>query len=161
MRIIILIIIIAFCIKGNAQYEGYLICNFEESSESYLTIDKVNDTNNIWQIGEPGKSYLSSAYSSPNVIITDRIHTYPVNDTSSFYITCVAGFGFELNGVVGIGGYYKVDSDSLLDYGKIEISTDNGLSWFDPLSDSILETDIFSNKPTFTGRSEWHNLGYI
>jgi len=71
MRIIILIIIIAFCIKGNAQYEGYIICNFEESSESYLTIDTVNGKNNIWQIGNPGKSYLSSAYSSPNVIITE------------------------------------------------------------------------------------------
>jgi hypothetical protein len=101
-----------------------------------LTVDSNANPNNIWQIGIPQKPILNNAWSIPNVIITDTIYSYPVNDTSSFIIEGIAThssssilwFNFNLS------FQYFVDSDTLTDFGKIEFSPDNGTTWIDLLS---------------------------
>ena len=102
------------------------------------------DTNNIWQIGVPQKTLFNQANSQPNVIITDTINNYGTNDTSSFtvrYNTYNCPYAF---------GKYYVDSDSLNDFGIIEISIDSGQTWINILEDSL---NFSPEKPVLTGSS--------
>lgn len=157
-KYIFLLFLVCNTYVHSQDYGAYLI-DFEDTNVlSRLTIDTISNKNNSWQIGTPNKDYLSNARSKPNVIITDTINPYPAIDTSGFYITHIADQGYEYNQIVRISGYYKVDCDSIYDYGKIEISLNNGKHWFDPLSDTIPENYIHSTKPVFTGKSDWTNF---
>ena len=134
----------------------------------HLTIDTLSNPNNIWQIGAPQKSIFTSAYSLPNVLITDTINAYPINDTSIFYITNVAkGGGFEWPHTVVLTGQYFVNSDTITDYGKIEFSPDNGTTWIDMLNDTVGNWLWYDNdKPVLTGNSNqwksfWVNLAEL
>lgn len=103
------------------------------SSSDLIAIDTSNP-NNIWQIGRPQKSFLNSAYTIDNAIITDTVNSYPVNDTSSFimkvpedllalYSTGTSG------GNIVVSFYTKYQTDSLNDFGRIEFSSDSGTTW--------------------------------
>ncbi len=120
--------------------------------------------NNIWQIGSPQKQILSTAYSPSNVIITDTINPYPINDTSSFIISKTASGGVLGPGWVGteffISGQYYVNSDTLNDFGMIEFSPDNGDTWidlltYDPYDEYITWYDGNggNTRPTLSGNS--------
>jgi hypothetical protein len=52
-----------------------------------------------------------------------------------------------------IGASYKFDSDSLNDFGRMEISFDHGATWLNALSDTVIP-DIYwtTPKPVLTGR---------
>jgi hypothetical protein len=53
-----------------------------------------------------------------------------------------------------IHGDYNVQTDSLNDYGKIEFSPDNGITWFDLINDTIFNLSfIWYSKPILTGNS--------
>jgi len=101
--------------------------------------DTINNPNNIWRIGAPHKPYFAGNPTVPIALMTDTINPYPINDTSYF---CVKIWNHGLTG--GLGYYssfyilysYKVDSDSLHDYGFIEFSPDNGQTWYF-LNDSL------------------------
>lgn len=81
-------------------------------------------TNDLWQIGHPGKTFFDGAYAGMNALLTDTIDPYPPNDTSSFiYVirnpytqTCLSGLQF----------WHKYDTDTLNDIGIIEASYDGG-----------------------------------
>ena len=52
-----------------------------------------------------------------------------------------------------IGGYYKFDSDTLKDFGRIEFSLDHGITWLNALSDSVIpDWAWLGTKPVLTGR---------
>jgi hypothetical protein len=132
--------------------------NFEDNvSLHQLFIDTNENPNNIWQIGPPQKSIFDSSYSMPNVIVTDTINYYPVNDTSSFTIKTIADLGYIWPHAAAVGAAYKVNSDSLNDYGLIEFSPDNGNTWIDLLNDTIYDSYFYWmnpwGKPTLTGNS--------
>ncbi len=115
-----------------------------------IYFDSVNNPNNIWQIGIPGKTLFNDAHSPVHVIITDPVNPYPLNDTSSFIITHERWFG--PTAWFNIEFYYKMDSDTLTDFGQIELSIDNGLIWYNLLTqDSLLGVDWFDPKPVLTG----------
>ena len=148
--------------------------NFESQDElKHLRIDTISNPNNIWQIGKPLKALFSNAYSIPNAIVTDRINTYPTNDTSVFIITNIAnGQGFEWPHTVILAGQFFVNSDTLTDYGKIEFSPDNGVTWIDMLNDTVIIDTTYNdvwywyNKPVLTGNSNqwkdfWVNLARL
>lgn len=124
----------------------------------YVDFDNPTDTtfvtfeissNSIWQVGIPQKTILNQANGGEKVIITDTINPYPINDTSSFIIKCeVSGGALE--------GAYSCDTDSLNDYGLIEISIDSGQTWINILEDSLVNQGIPSGlavKPILTGNS--------
>ena len=168
-KIFTLFFVFITVISYSQVYWAYNI-NFEDISQLFrLEIDTISNPNNIWQIGSPQKTTLSNAYSSPNVIITDTVNSYPINDTSVFIIKHIACFGLFVGGYVDLVGYYYVNSDTLKDYGKIEFSHDNGTSWVDLLNDSILIDTInnhywyWSNldKPTLTGNSNGWNGFFV
>jgi hypothetical protein len=125
------------------------------------------DTANVWQIGIPNKTFFDSAYSAPNLIVTDTVIFYPVNNESSFTL------GFELQGgSPTIDFMHKFDTDSGFDGGYVEFSFDQGSTWTHltaqtnvqwvamygfSTSNFYNETDTLQNgKPAFTGKSnEW------
>lgn len=118
---------------GYGQNDWGCTINFETNPQcytDYLWIDSISDTNNIWQIGAPQKILFNSAYSPSNVIITDTINPYPTNDTSMFYILHPAMC--SCSNYFNIQGRYKINTDGN-DYGKIEFSPDNGVTWIDSI----------------------------
>ena len=151
--------------KLNGQYDldGNYDLNFDnEYGLNHLFIDTIADPDNIWQVGVPQKGLFTSAKSLPNVIVTDAINSYPVNDTSSFLIMNVANYGFVTQHTVILEGQYFVDSDTLKDYGKIEFSPDNGIIWLDLFNDSIPVSEWYwyCNMPVLTGNSHgWKSFG--
>lgn len=141
----------------------------------HLFIDTISNINNVWQVGHPQKTIFTSAYSSPNVIVTDSINPYPTNDTSVFIITNVAiGQGFEWPHTVILSGQYYINSDTLTDYGEIEFSPDNGTTWINMLNDTVIIDTTYNlvwfwdgyEKPVLSGNSNkwksfWVNLAEL
>lgn len=117
------------CYYYQIDFEG--TGTYENANCHWLYNDTISNPANIWQIGPPQKTVLSSAFSNPNVIITDTINTYPVNDTSSFILGHIATLGITITNQISLSGKYYVNSDTLLDKGIIEFSPDNGISWID------------------------------
>lgn len=137
----------------NTIYAVYI--DFEswyDSTTLSYDIDTMN-SNNIWQIGTPQKTVLNQAESAPNVLITDTVNTYPINNTSSFIVS------YPNWDCAEIQGYYYCDTDSLNDYGIIELSTDFGQTWIN-LTDSI-HNDPLATNLTLTGRSNGWQHFYI
>lgn len=171
MKNLFALLLLAFTFSSlQAQFN----CNFEDPS-SYscqkLSIDTLSNPDNIWQIGSPQKVDLDSAYSSPNVIITDTISPYPENDTSYFIIKYQARGGLGWGHTSEISFTYWVNSDTLNDFGTIEFSPDNGQTWVDLITDTAYMDSnhwYLSTPPSLTGRSNgWaftscntNHLGY-
>jgi hypothetical protein len=147
------------CIGGNYDL------NFDTSlGFCHLTIDTLTDSTNIWQVGKPQKTVFDSAYSPKNVIVTDSLNPYAINDTSYFIITNTTGFGgFTVPSVVLLSGYYYVNTDTLTDYGKIEFSADHGATWIDLINDTTYASYIHWSlgKPTLTGNSNGWKRFYV
>ena len=76
-------------------YDMQFILSFDDPSQfSGIDIDTISNPNNSWQVGAPQKSLFTSALTPPNVIVTDTINPYLINDTSIFSLTFLAGPGF-------------------------------------------------------------------
>lgn len=154
------LIILAFCSNVVfGQYYGNYEINFDnEYGLENLYIDTVSNTKNIWEIGSPNKIGFDSAYSNPNTICTDLNNPYPINDTSVFLIKNLADGGFKYDHTVILAGKYKIDTDSLKDFGRIEFSPDNGTTWIDLLTDTVYQEKWcymwWSEKPCFTGKTD-------
>jgi len=138
--------------------------NFDNSTYlNRVVIDTSSNPNNIWQIGHPNKTIFDSANSNPNVIVTDTINPYLINDTSSFTIIHIATDGWALGyPKVDIGGWYSVNSDTLTDYGYIDFSPDHGNTWFRAdSSEGFCTWGAIEELPTFTGNSNgWKHFYY-
>jgi hypothetical protein len=151
-----------------AQYNmpdewGDYIYTFDDTTHWHsLSIDTINNPDNIWQIGHTQKNTIDNAFSQPNVIITDTIDSYPPNNLSIFEIVHQAQDGFIDGGVAVFSGFYYVDSDSLFDYGTIEFSPDDGATWINLLTDTVYSDyyNWFTEKPILTGSSiNWTFFG--
>ncbi|MCB0480662.1 MAG: T9SS type A sorting domain-containing protein [Flavobacteriales bacterium] len=107
--------------------------------------DTLSNPNCIWQIGPAKKPNLKYVSSGKYCIITDTINPYPTNDTSYFIlrmkefpVPTSEGFAF-----INLSVNYMTDSDSLKDYGTLELTTDNGSTWENLLNYSgSLNVDI-------------------
>jgi len=128
----------------------------------YLTFNTISNPNNIWQVGRPQKNYFTSANSFPNAIVTDTINPYPINDTSQFIITHKVFVPVGGYCGTGINAYYKVNSDTVNDFGKIEFSYDLGQTWINILLDTnIIEHNFPYIAPVFSGNSNgWKQLSF-
>ena len=123
-----------------------------------IFIDTISSPNNTWQIGEPGKPLFNSSFSPTHAILTDISNPYPPNNTSSFIITHIRDWPIGTdNYFLLLDFYFKMDSDTLEDYGKIDISIDNGSSWHDLDSlDALNYLFWLEPKPVLTGAvHEW------
>lgn len=81
---------------------------------------------NAWQVGKPQKTYFNAASSLPNVLVTDTITTYPINDTS------IVIASIDLTrwrwGIQAMRWEQKLDLESG-DGAIIEYSLDSGITW--------------------------------
>src|SRR4051812_30284690 len=66
-------------------YPRLVDMNTRDTVTKYFYIDSLQ-TNNIWQLGKPSKPVFDSAYSKPLALVTDTLHPYPINNTSSFIV---------------------------------------------------------------------------
>jgi len=155
-KLLLLTIIIVNIINSNIF--GQFSCYIDFSSPTACPNikyyrDTINNPNNIWQIGAPHKPYFASNPTVPVALMTDTINPYPINDTSYF---CFKIWNHGLTG--GLGYYssfyflysYKVDSDSLHDYGFLEFSPDNGQTWY------FLNDSLYSNCWDNPFAGYWH-----
>ncbi len=110
---------------------------FEEPYE-YLVID--TSSQNIWQIGEPNKTFFDSAYSVNNAIVTDTLNFYPLNNYSYFDLK-IGAFNYNdyYPGDIFIEIKHKFDTDTLKDGGFITVSYDQGLTWMNIINDTVYE----------------------
>jgi len=121
---------------------------------------------NIWQIGPPQKRIFDAATTLPNVLVTDTINNYPINNNSSF--------SFPVNsdlinwGILAVQWTQKLDMDHGKDGGLIEYSTD-GTNWENVFNSSYVYSfygfenenkDTLENgTPVFTGvDSLWRDI---
>ncbi len=164
MKRILLSVTLCLIASGSFAQLGFgsYNLNFEDTILFvHLRMDSSINHNNLWQISAPQKTVFISAYSTPNVIVTDNINPYPVSDTSSFELVNRADQGWTYPHTVTISGYYWVNSDSLTDYGTIEVSPDNGTTWIDLINDTSYTSYYtwWSAKPILSGNSNgWQYL---
>lgn len=140
--------------------------NFEDTTGYYnfLKIEAGGPlSTNSWQIGSPNKTIFTLANSSPNVIVTDTVNFYQSNDSSVFEIYQVNDFGQRCIPMYDFSGYYWVNSDTLTDFGKIEVSPDMGITWIDLIDDPNYSSmaQWYSEKPTLTGNSDEWKYFYV
>jgi hypothetical protein len=150
---------LTFCLNlGIAMAQSWdddYILNFDQPQYLFhLKIDTLNYPGRSWQMGPPQKDIFNESFSYPNVMVTDTLDPYPVNDTSVFIIKNLGTQGV-MYGIEVLQGFYYVNSDSLNDYGLIEFSPDNGLNWIDLVNDtsSLPNISWWSEKPVLTGNS--------
>jgi hypothetical protein len=165
MRNLLLIFNFSIFILG-----GYCqpMINFDDSVNLFrIRIDTTNPENN-WHIGTPQKNIFSSAYSIPNAIVTDTANPYPVNNPSIFYLGSGGDIMLDYHWAL-LNFKYKVDCDSLNDYGRIEISQDTGKTWTNILKGGYWEikdstgnmiNSFYTNDTlAFTGTTNgWYNF---
>lgn len=149
---------------------GYGFINFEDTMDLYRIEIDTSISNNIWQIGAPNKSFFSSSYSVPNAIVTDTLNPYPVNNNSVFYYRTSGDYNADAHGAV-LEFWYKMDCDTLFDFGKLEISIDTGNTWYNLTSgyfwwvvfdslNNLLQASYNSNDTiVFTGKTNgWYKF---
>ena len=126
-RVILISLFIQILLKSYSQI-GWGEINFDDNIDLFrITIDTTLP-NNIWQIGSPHKSFFTSSYSIPNAIITDTLNSYPANNKSVFYFRTSGDYNTDSHDAV-LDFWYKMDCDTLNDFGKVDISLDTGLTW--------------------------------
>jgi hypothetical protein len=141
-----------------SEHQMIYYVNFDDGNcMEGLAIDTASNVNNVWQIGAPQKNVFNNSYSAPNAIVTDTLNSYPANDTSSFIFSHIASLGFYYHHTVSIEGYFYVNSDTLNDFGLIELSPDNGNTWYDIVNDPQFTSSWESQKPILTGNSNGWN----
>lgn len=97
-------------------------------SALFTTID-TSYVDNIWQVGPPQKSIFNNAWNTPNVLITDTIQSYPINNHSSFSMhipNTTPGWSWS---ILAIQWMQKLDFEEGKDGGIIEYSIDSGQTW--------------------------------
>lgn len=135
--------ITCFVSIGHSQFDPEIdidITNFENYYDYSISID--TSSQNLWQVGTPGKSFFDSAFSPSLAILTDTINSYSSNNASffdlKFYPNNPSYSSPFYGGNVFFEIKHKFDTDTLLDGGYISISYDNGQSFTNILKDSLV-----------------------
>ncbi len=160
--------IINVCENCNNRSHIFDFNSLEDSTRFFFYIDSTQ-TNNIWQLGSITKPNFSLG-NRPRGFITDTINPYPVGNISSFQFSiknCEESMPNSCGGYQAayISIYTKIDSDTTLDGGTIEVSH-NGSPWINLIRDSLsvvsgymysLKDTVKSlGKPGFSGTmTEW------
>ncbi len=108
---------------------------------------------NIWQVGKPQKTLFHAASTIPNVLVTDTINYYPVNNISRFSFKYNVQYPW---GVLALQWMQKLDMDLHKDGGIIEYSKDTGQTWISVFNNpNILNFYGFqpgNSDTTYTGK---------
>ena len=155
-KISLFFLILLLSVKCYSQ-DGYI--TFDNSTDLYRIKIDTSIVGNVWQIGTPRKLFFNSANSLPNAILTDSISFYPVNNTSVFYLSInppiVPPWAMK---VTEFYFHYKMDCDTLTDYGIIEISLDTGITYSNLLQSSGYQVTDSIGNVVFSGGSGSSNI---
>jgi hypothetical protein len=154
MKKIFLVINLLFVVIGGfTQFPNHI--NFDDSVNLFRIHIDSTLPDNIWQIGQPDKTIFTSSHSIPNAIVTGLHNPYPANNTSIFYLGTGGDFGNKFHAAM-LYFYYKMDSDTLNDFGKIELSPDHGNTWVNIFSNNNFYqiTDSLGNVVNSTGSGD-------
>jgi len=115
-----------------------------ENPYQYIEIGSTPD--NIWEIGEPNKLFLDSAFSFPKAIITDTNDFYPTSN-NSFFDLYIGNYNIDwFPDDIFIEIKHKFDTDTLKDGGYITVSYDMGETWANIIDDVSTWTEITPNE---------------
>ena len=180
MKTLYLMIICFFMINHSTLSQidppWYMQFDFETIEyKNFITLD----SSLVWQIGEPSKPYLDTAFSGEKVIMTDTLNSYPGNTKDCFYLIIdpikYKWFGYTW---CDLEFHHRIDCDSSTEGGYLEISYDKGQNWKNIIFDSIhFEIDEWSfadpinfyekddtlenGMPAFSGRNmEWQHTRF-
>jgi hypothetical protein len=170
MKKFILIIFFSLLLLKSFSQWGHGFINFDDTAGLFRISIDTSITNNIWQIGSPHKSFFSSSHSLPNAIVTDTLHPYPINNNSVFYYRTSGDYNTDSHDAV-LDFWYKMDCDTLNDFGKVEISLDTGITWqnltigwwswwtvYDSLH-NVIQTSNNNDTIVFSGRTNgWYEF---
>lgn len=125
--LLILFLFGSILLRSQNVYNQYFD-GFNTNPNTSIIVGIQTSSTNIWQIGKPQKTLFSSASTTPNVIVTDTINTYPINNVSSFTFAVKQtsppiGFPYALQ------WKQKLDMDAGFDGGIIEVSMNSGNTW--------------------------------
>jgi hypothetical protein len=144
---------------------------------SFLFMDTAST--NTWVIATPVKGLFDSAYSPMKAILTDSTQPYIINNNTYFDLR------FDLNdpnneyvwGNCILDFKHRFHTDTLRDGGFIQISYDQGITWYNIIADSgdilfpqqtmgsksfYTQTDtLFNGQPGFSGNSNGWIRSYI
>jgi hypothetical protein len=128
---------------------------FNSSSQSFIEIDfETNNSgytiNSGWEVGTPTFGF-TEAYSAPNAIVTKLDEAYPLSDDLSFEISYTKKPEDSYWRILFV---YKIDSEKSIDTGRIEFSFDNGLTWKNPMIESLDESFVIMEPSPTTSFSE-------
>lgn len=150
-----------------AQYYSYQHFDGADTLPQQSLIIKVDSSNeDIWQIGKPSKTIFNAAYTSPNVIITDTLNSYPPSKVGSFQFEYVPPFNF---GIIALQWTQKLDFDKGIDGGIVEFSTDSGNTWQNAFTSPLVynfygfdpnnRDTLLNGKVGFTGTdTNWRDI---
>jgi hypothetical protein len=93
--------------------------------DSLITIN--NPEQNVWEIGQPQKTFFHAAKTGLKVMVTDSANFYPENCNDYFLIKLPIPDYYWGEAILSF--YHKYDTDTLIDGGMIEISYDSGNNW--------------------------------
>ncbi|MBP6312801.1 MAG: T9SS type A sorting domain-containing protein [Flavobacteriales bacterium] len=127
-------------LKARGQV-SYLQCNGFDNDIVSESVYIELDSSNVWELGFPSDSLFGYANTIPDEFFFDTEALNAFSDTSAFY----AIFKDNGFGVVTYLGYYvplsiefdhRFITDSGNSYGMIDMSFDDGVTWYDVLSDT-------------------------
>lgn len=163
-----LLLLVLLAITANATRAQRIKYSQYFEGTSNITINLDTTSGNTWQIGRPQKTIFDSAHTTPNVLVTDTVNTYPPNNTSIFT------FGMNLNtwtqwGITAVRWMQKLDMADSIHGGTVEFSLDTGATWRNVFTDTMVYNFYGfknSNKDTlpdgklgFTGRdTTWSDI---
>lgn len=126
LRLLLVCLLAGAASISNAQYWTQYFDGADTIVGSSVFIDIDPDTTNIWQIGPPQKTVFTMAATAPNVIVTDTVNPYPINNISRFSFD-VDPSAFQW-GIVALQWTQMLDFDDN-DGGIVEYSVDGGTTW--------------------------------
>lgn len=117
------------CLNLNAQWYQQYFDGADTNVYNSIFVQLDTGLSKVWQIGPPQKTIFDSPSSSPNVLITDTIATYPNLASSSVTFSPDISWIWSAWGFMAIQWNQKLDLDQGTDGGLVEFSIDTGNTW--------------------------------
>jgi hypothetical protein len=131
---------------SGSLYPSVQYFDFEDNSMNDYFYADTTQANNLWKIGDPIKNVFATGKFSNRALLTDTANPYPANNKSSFYMK----LHHESIGWMDVMFSYKLNTDTLTDGGTIEISPDNGSTWFN-IAEQSQDPNFQWNFTAFSG----------
>ncbi len=137
LNIILLSVFLIITCASHSQTYGWdqIIIRFKDTTGiNAYQWDQQPGMVNIWKQAIPTKPFLGPPGITDSVMVTLSDYSYPTNNHSSFTVPMNINCDPCVH-LLLIGKYWS-HTDTLVDYGTISFSPDNGQTWIDLLKDT-------------------------